>query len=369
MLMNIWMEYLVKNYVLLIMLGGLLLLTAYDVFLDRWMLYKLRGALFMLFSLSVIEECEDYCAHLPVFTKWRIFFSAFGYSLRPIIIMLILLIVYEKVSKWVMVPAVLNVIFSFSAFFTGIFYSFHEDVNTFIRGPLGYAPYVVSAFYVIAFLVVSAKASVRHSREENSIIFFMAFAALGAGWLATQGHDEVVNTVYAAEIALYYLYTYAQYTKRDALTGLFNRQTFYGDMQKNDDIIMGVISIDMNELKWLNDTLGHSAGDKALKTVAECFEKTMSTRHRIYRIGGDEFIILCRKMKQGEMEAAVDKMRKMVDEAGYSCAFGISRGKSAEEMVKEADEYMYEDKARIKAEMKAKGITLHPRNDGEGAGT
>ena len=94
---------------------------------------------------------------------------------------------------------------------------------------------------------------------------------------------------------LYYLYTYSQYTKRDALTGLLNRQSYYSHIEKNGETIGAVISIDMNELKWLNDNYGHEAGDKGLATVSKCFKTNVSRRDKVYRIGGDEFMVLCSK--------------------------------------------------------------------------
>ena len=55
-------------------------------------------------------------------------------------------------------------------------------------------------------------------------------------------------------------------------------------------------------------------------------------------------------------------MREAITEKGYSCAFGFSVNKKIDELIKEADLQMYDDKARIKAEMKANNITLRPRD-------
>ncbi|MBO4749285.1 MAG: GGDEF domain-containing protein [Lachnospiraceae bacterium] len=354
-------EYFTSNYVLLVMLGGMFMLSAYDVFLEKKMIYMLRVALVTLLALSVFEWAEDLCSRLDHPTIWRVLLSAVCYSLRPIIILMIICLVIKKVNKLVMIPAILNVVLSFSAFFSDIVFSYTAD-NRFQRGPLGYSAYVISLFYVLGLLVVSIRTVPKHSQEESVVVFFLAFAAIGAAWLALSAYDNVVNVTYAAEILLYYLYTYSLFTKRDTLTGLYNRQSFYGDMEKYPESIGGVISIDMNELKWINDTLGHAAGDAALKAVSDIFVKYADAHGRIYRIGGDEFIVFCRKRFVKDMQKTVDKMRTAIDEAGYSCAFGISDGKSVEEMIHEADERMYEDKARIKAEIGTGGRLVHLRN-------
>ncbi len=58
-------------------------------------------------------------------------------------------------------------------------------------------------------------------------------------------------------------------SKIDSMTGMMNRQTFYHDTAEIPKKLTGICSADMNELKWINDTQGHEAGDKAIKTVAE----------------------------------------------------------------------------------------------------
>ena len=357
-------NYLLKNYVLVFMILGMLALSAYDVFLRKDMIRDLRITIVLVFLLSVFDSMEAYFGNLPYVSMWRYFFSAVCYSLRPIIIMMIVFIVYDDSSRLIMIPAIVNVITSFSCFFTGIVYSFTED-NHFERGPLGYTPYLVSAFYIIGLVAISIRVVSDHSLEESLILFVMAFAAVGAALFGLLGYENsvMVNHSFGACIVLYYLYTYSQFTKRDALTGLLNRQSYYGYIERSSDNIRGVISIDMNELKWLNDNLGHEAGDKGLTTVSRCFKKNVPAGNKVYRIGGDEFMVLCNKKNGESLAEIVDNMRKAVDESGYSCAFGYSEEGSIDDMIRNADKYMYEDKAKIKAGMKDKGVMVHFRED------
>ena len=48
----------------------------------------------------------------------------------------------------------------------------------------------------------------------------------------------------------------------------------------------------MNELKWINDTRGHEAGDAAIKAVADCLMQGAGVSKHAYRVGGDEFVLL-----------------------------------------------------------------------------
>lgn len=357
---NFFDGFLIKNYVLLIMLGGLSILTVYDVYLEKKMLLRLRITLVLIFMLALFEYMEECYSSLPDPTNWRILFSAICYTLRPAIIMMIIFSVNLNVKPIIVIPAVINAMVAFSAFFTGIAFSF-TATNNFRRGVLGYLPHVISAIYLIFLIYLNLKGIGRAIRE-HSLIMFIAIAAVGAAFLASIAHDEVVNPTYAACILLYYLFLYSQHTKRDTLTGLLNRQSFYSDTEHRTEDIKAVISIDLNELKWLNDNYGHAEGDHAIAVVSEAFMACVSVGDRVYRIGGDEFIILCDKDGEEYLTELVEKLRKRVDDTGYSCAFGMSFGKPVEDMIKEADQRMYDDKAAIKEQFRKEGRVLHVRS-------
>ena len=71
-----------------------------------------------------------------------------------------------------------------------------------------------------------------------------------------------------------------------------NRQCYYADINNDKDKITAVASVDMNDLKKINDSQGHAEGDKALYTVATCLVQGNLSKKHIYRVGGDEFVIL-----------------------------------------------------------------------------
>lgn len=361
--MHILDGYLVNNYVLLIMLIGMLTMSAYDVFLRKDMIRDLRVTIILIFLLSLSDNIETYYGNLPYLSVWRLVFSGLSYSIRPIIILGTIFIVYDRASRLLSIPAIINIVFSFSCFFSKAVYYFTDD-NHFQRGPLGYTQYIVCAFYVAVLLVISIRIVSDHSIQESLILFVMVVSAVGAAMFGLLGYENgvLVNHTFGACILLYYLYTYFQYTKRDALTGLLNRHSYYSHIEKHSENVTGVISIDMNELKWLNDNYGHEAGDKGIATVGQCIKKNSSRSDKVYRIGGDEFMVFCSKDEDRTIAEKVDAMRKNVERSGYSCAFGYCDKGSIDEMIKKADMLMYEDKARIKAEMSSGGKTVHFRD-------
>ena len=84
----------------------------------------------------------------------------------------------------------------------------------------------------------------------------------------------------------------------DGLTGLPNRATFNEALEKavrkatEKDAARAVIWLDLDKFKWVNDTLGHIAGDELLKIVANRITETSETRDVVARLGGDEFALI-----------------------------------------------------------------------------
>ena len=89
----------------------------------------------------------------------------------------------------------------------------------------------------------------------------------------------------------------------------------------------------MNGLKTINDTQGHAAGDKALTTIAICFLKAALPRQTVYRIGGDEFVIILMGEDYDDRELLLEQLqneiyRQIEDETILPwdrCSFAIRR--------------------------------------------
>ena len=107
----------------------------------------------------------------------------------------------------------------------------------------------------------------------------------------------------------------------------------------------------MNGLKKINDTYGHDAGDEALVTLAICFLRACKVNQSVYRMGGDEFAIVCRKTSEEEVIKLIDRIHELVDKTKYTCSVGYSYQKDGfmnlDELLKLSDERMYQDKAEF----------------------
>ncbi len=344
------LDYIINNYILIIALIGLWIFTGTNVTLTKYMIRLLKECILAIFVLSIVKHIGNHLADLETLSPWRPFLKALEYSINPfLIIQAVRIICGIRKYKLLLVPALINMVISFSVFFSDIAFYYTPD-NEFHRGTLGYSTYITSAFYMFVFFIMATGYFKGNTFTENIvIIFILVNALLGMSLRILYYMEDVYSLLFIVDIVFYFLFLHIQFAKTDSLTGLLNRQSYYNDIKKYDEIITGIIEIDMNELKQLNDNNGHLAGDEAIKAVSNCFVDNISGSSRVYRIGGDEFLILCIKQSEENIRQDVENIRKALSLTEYSCAIGMAYRKDNEDLKKIisiADKNMYEDKRR-----------------------
>ena len=137
----------------------------------------------------------------------------------------------------------------------------------------------------------------------------------------------------------------------DSLTGALNRVVYKRDILIFDDEKpeeFSCIYIDVNELHIRNNKYGHAAGDEMLIYIANTL-KDVFFGHRIYRMGGDEFLVFAKGISQEDVRHSIELFIENLKIAGYNVAIGMSyrtQNTNCEEMVREAEIRMYEAKAQ-----------------------
>lgn len=140
----------------------------------------------------------------------------------------------------------------------------------------------------------------------------------------------------------------------DALTGLANRRAWmsavgadairagrYGDG-------IGIIMIDLDGLKIINDTEGHAAGDALIQRAAGLISRSADERALAARLGGDEFAILVEPATEALLEARAQTLRESLLHAGIAASLGYamrSMKEDYETAIRNADKAMYVNKA------------------------
>jgi diguanylate cyclase (GGDEF)-like protein len=150
----------------------------------------------------------------------------------------------------------------------------------------------------------------------------------------------------------------------DELTGLPNRQllndrlkqSVFGQRYKRS---VAVVFIDVDHFKDVNDSLGHSAGDKLLRSIADRLRSAVREVDTVARLGGDEFVLILHDQARGDvifraMQRIIDTVKEPVEidnrELNITCSAGISLypqdGPDVETLLKNADTAMYRAKAK-----------------------
>lgn len=138
---------------------------------------------------------------------------------------------------------------------------------------------------------------------------------------------------------------------RDTLTGVWNRNKYkerlYGLEHATPDRL-GIVYADINELKRANDMHGHQYGDHLITRATEILEGLFPGD--VYRIGGDEFVILCTEISHEEFYDRVDRLyRILLGEEECSLAIGLKWMENQDTVMKQisaADQLMYAEKQR-----------------------
>ena len=155
---------------------------------------------------------------------------------------------------------------------------------------------------------------------------------------------------------------YEELATMDILTGLHNRNAYETDvakLEKTDGILL--VTFDLNNLKRCNDTLGHSEGDNYIKAAANIIEMVFSQYGTCYRIGGDEFIMVTENGARCPIDGLLRHLRDEEEKynnrskskfpmhiaVGYAI-YDIKRDGNIENARNRADEFMYENKRKIK---------------------
>jgi diguanylate cyclase (GGDEF)-like protein len=169
---------------------------------------------------------------------------------------------------------------------------------------------------------------------------------------------EKANRYLQASLKAQKKLTYLSY--HDILTGLYNRTYFEkisANIEYKADYGIGVFGIDLDGLKFVNDTLGHEQGDLLIKRAAKILQAAFSDKDTIARIGGDEFAIIVPDIMQRDMEALYKKIYDCIQNenenlkesviplkmsVGY--AYSADAANSISTLLHEADKKMYREK-------------------------
>ncbi len=318
---------------------GIVFLAVF-LFANSRMEKRFKRHYYVLLILELVEltfySLELTVAQMAEPSWLRILFSAVGYTLRPAIAYIILLLssnesVIDKKNIFLFSLLPINTLIAFSAFWTGAAYSY-SAANEFVRGPLGFSSQIISCIYLLFAVYQYVRNIHKKIRVENIVligsVFVIIFGFYVEAAFQLRGIGQM-SMVLATMIYYMYLQTQVYHTymdtsmkirkdleieaKNDGLTNLLNKKAFLIEAEKQiqeSKSSWGLIFFDLDDFRSVNNRFGHVVGDQLLVKIGQQLKAEFMPYDLISRFGGDEFWILLRRVSYEKLE---EKMKETLE--------------------------------------------------------
>ncbi|HBL84533.1 MAG: hypothetical protein A2Y17_01005 [Clostridiales bacterium GWF2_38_85] len=290
-----------------------------------------------------------------------------GFILCPTVPYVLLLFCYNRQRSnnlliiIVTLPLYINLFLCVISYTTGwIFYV--DSANTYTRGQLFFIPTIISILYYIFMIIAMLKSREDYDRRDKYIFLVILFSPIFAMLIQILNSDFLLiwNSV-ALSLLLYYIFLRELQFTYDMQTEVKNRTAFDTAIdqlanRKNNAIIC---VFDLNNLKAFNDEFGHRLGDMILCECAKLIKESFLKEGKTYRIGGDEFCVICIDTSIDAVEQSLVKLKDLLNKLnkdrtdkiqiayGYA-SYNKHESDTAYTVFSKADKEMYKNKALMK---------------------
>lgn len=232
----------------------------------------------------------------------------------------------------------------------------------------------IAHIMIIALIIFELTMEILYIRSNRNVkilpaMDFLVFNSCGAFadiiiWYTTGSSDNAVFTL--VTFVLYEIHVFIQRSRKhskmayiDAQTGLMNKNRFIEVMNECSGTKIGIIMLDINSLKGVNDKFGHDAGDILIYNFSNILRSSVPPGNTICRWGGDEFTIVLPDSERSAIEVIIEKISSAVEmynsssaengkisfSAGYALADDYPKLNNME-LLKIADSMMYKNKSK-----------------------
>ncbi|WLC84983.1 GGDEF domain-containing protein [Clostridium estertheticum] len=293
-----------------------------------------------------------------------------GFSLSPLVPFILLFFNSNKEKNilyncFLTIPLCFNAFMCILSYKTGFIF-FVDAQNQYTRGNLFLLPTIICIFYYVLFVIAVIKNSVKYEMEDKKILIPVLFIPILGIILQILFKDLIlIWCCTSISLLIYYIFLLELQFKYDTQTGIRNRVAFEKEMEQyvSRDKNATIIMFDLNNLKRTNDKYGHKVGDEMIFHAAKIIEKSFSGIGKSYRIGGDEFCVICNEITRKLLDIAlsnlddllikINQKRHIKIVLAYGYAFynkneNENESKSINYTFVQADKAMYIHKAKLK---------------------
>lgn len=251
--------------------------------------------------------------------------------------------------------------------FTPVIFTVSPD-NVYSRTPLTIYTFAVSFFYLAysELVIYTNRNNAQRYLFLPSVIFILPILVCSVIQMLFYG-ISIIWAALSISVVSVYINVQCGFSSVDSLSGVYTRQYLDDYLQRitgeRRDTSLAGLMIDMDRFKEINDTLGHQAGDAAIRDFGHLLRQTADSRDVVARYGGDEFVVIRENAAESSIAGLAEEVRINVDrfnESGqrpYSLAYsqGIGcyvpgRG-SLDDFLRSMDVAMYECKKKRSAAM------------------
>lgn len=315
-------------------------------------------------GISVLELISVLVNDGPLWLRWlNILSNYLGFGLTPAVPILLVYTLQrsDRIPRSLTMAAVIELIYmvilTVSLFSDGFIFSV-DEANHYSRQS-GFNLYLFMHYLSIAYLTFSSLEMARNFQSRGRELIYAITGFLVIGTLVQVLNPQLHITWLCVTLItmLYFIYCSEMWNQLDGLTGLLSQKSYLNRTMNMQDDDRMLIVFDVDNFKHINDTAGHLTGDRCLKEIAECLKQAYNRHGRCYRIGGDEFCVLMRspdkeaicKEKFLQLMERRRKLIRILPTVSYGSVW-LLKHESIVDAKMRADQNMYEDKERRKAE-------------------
>ncbi|WP_269580996.1 GGDEF domain-containing protein [Roseibium sp. Sym1] len=286
----------------------LLLYVREDALVVRQPIYGLLIGNFLIVALVMIlrnhETVDVTNGHSPDFA----FIDEMGLlmvwgTLLLFIDSILIIVLYERLGDWLgrhlglrfLICGAVVLTFDQAGFFLALHYVSGAPGHVFFGGWA--AKMVATAVYTVLFIV------------------YLKYFDTEKGWLTNRPLRDVFQVLTYRER----YHKLLEASIRDHLTGALDRSQYDENAPKilarnlQEGRPVSMLVIDIDHFKRVNDRHGHQAGDEVLKTVARLLTQNLRTDDHLYRVGGEEFVLLCEKLPADGATSLAERLRRAME--------------------------------------------------------
>lgn len=344
---------------------------------DRSTKFKMYGTYFCIFVAMTAEWAG---VMLNGGSAWSVglhrFVKCVDYTFTPLAGFMVI----GQISKWGKVQKSVGTVLGINALIqiASIFFhlTYYVDAsNVYHHGPI-YFVYIIVYLVTLLGVCIEFYQYGKNYKKQNLSSFVSIICYIMLAVVIQEVFQYRVSYLMLVNAAILLFIHYAEFSQAtsaadllhhkemlqtDTLTGLFSRYSYTNDMKRIKDLTtlpdnLVVFSMDVNELKTVNDTLGHLAGDELLTGASACMKKIMGRYGKCYRTGGDEFMAFLyydagnayaiKKALRKELENWSGKQVKTLSMSIGYAAVCENKDATLDDLIHLADEKMYESKAQ-----------------------